>query len=316
MSEAEKREEIVLLGAVPKELTDALEARYEVHAIHAHPDPLAKLATVGARCRGAVGHGMAGLTAAHLERMPSLEICALHGVGLETSDIPAIRARGVKLTTAPVLFEDVADLGIALALACCREIPRADRYVRSGAWSRARLSPGRKLSGMRAGILGLGRIGVEIARRLEGFNCQISYADPAKHELRYRRLDDAVELARHSDVFFLAAAGGPKGSPPLVGADVLEALGPRGIFVNISRGWLVDQEALVSALVDKRLGAAGLDVLHDEPEVPEALKALDNVVLTPHIASATEETMALMRQCVLDNLESWFAGRGALTSVT
>jgi hydroxypyruvate reductase len=312
----DKREEVVVLGAVPQGLTDQLHARYVVHPIHAVADPLAELAAVGAECRAAVGHGMAGLTRAHLERMPKLEICALHGVGLETSDLPAIRARGVKLTTTPVLFDDVADLAIALALACCREIPRADRYVRSGAWSQARLSPGRKLTGMRVGIMGLGRIGIEIARRLEGFNCKIGYADPVKQEPRYRRFDDAVELARNSDVFFLAAAGGPKGSPPLVGADVLAALGPRGIFVNVSRGWLVDQESLVSALVEKRLGAAGLDVFLDEPDVPEPLIALDNVVLTPHVASSTEETMALMRQCVLDNLESWFAGRGALTSVT
>ncbi len=310
------REQIVLLGALPSGLTAELQERYIAHQIYAESDPLAALDSVGANCRAAVGHGMAGLTRAHLERMPKLEICALHGVGLETSDLPAIKARGVALTTTPVLFDDVADLAIALALACCREIARADRYVRSGAWSQARLSPGRKLTGMRAGILGLGRIGAQIARRLEGFDCKIGFADPVKQEPRYRRFDDAVELARNSDVFFLAAAGGPKGSPPLVGADVLDALGPRGIFVNVSRGWLVDQGSLVSALVDKRLGAAGLDVLLDEPEVPKELIALDNVVLTPHIASSTEETMALMRQCVLDNLESWFAGRGALTSVT
>jgi lactate dehydrogenase-like 2-hydroxyacid dehydrogenase len=310
------REKIVVLGALPQGLMRELEQRYVVLRLYDAADPLAELAAVGADCRAAVGHGMAGLTGAHLERMPKLEICALHGVGLETSDLPAIRARGVKLTTTPVLFDDVADLAIALALACCREIPRADRYVRSGSWSRARMSPGRKLTGMRAGIMGLGRIGSEIARRLEGFNCKIGYADPVREETRYRRFGSGIELARNSDVFFLAAAGGPKGSPPLVGADVLEALGPRGIFINVSRGWLVDEPSLVSALVDKRLGAAGLDVLLDEPEVPDPLVALDNVVLTPHIASATEETMALMRQCVLDNLESWFDGRGALTSVT
>jgi lactate dehydrogenase-like 2-hydroxyacid dehydrogenase len=310
------RLELVVLGAVPQGLTAALHERYDVHSIFTAADPLAELSAIGADCRAAVGHGMAGLTRAHLDRMPKLEICALHGVGLETSDLPAIKARGVKLTTTPVLFDDVADLAIALALACCRQIARADRYVRSGAWTRARLSPGRKLSGMRAGIMGLGRIGIEIARRLEGFGCKIGYADPAREEARYQRYADARELARNSDVFFLAAAGGPKGSTPLVGADVLEALGPRGVFVNVSRGWLVDQERLVSALVNNRLGAAGLDVFLDEPAVPEELKSLDNVVLTPHIASSTEETMALMRQCVLDNLESWFAGRGALTSVT
>jgi hydroxypyruvate reductase len=124
-----------------------------------------------------------------------------------------------------------------------------------------------------------------------------------------------LSLARESDILFLCAAGGPKGSPPLVGREIFEALGPRGIFVNIARGWLVDEPALVSALSDKRLGAAGLDVFFDEPRVPETLLKLDNVVLTPHIASSTEETMGAMGACVIDNLVSWFSGRGAVTPV-
>jgi lactate dehydrogenase-like 2-hydroxyacid dehydrogenase len=310
------RVEIVVTGALPAALAAALQERYVVHSLFAAADPFAKLAEVGANCRGGVGHGMAGLTRRHLALTPKLEIFALHGVGLETSDLAAIRERGVVLTTTPVLFDDVADLAVALALGACRQIARADRYVRSGAWSRGRLTPGRKLTGMRAGIMGLGRIGAEIARRLEGFKCEIAYADPVARDERYARFPDGVALAGNSDVFFLAAAGGPKGSPPLVGADVLAALGPRGIFVNVSRGWLVDEPALVAALASKRLGAAGLDVFHDEPNVPAELIGLDNVVLTPHIASSTEETLAAMGRCVLDNLESWFASRRALTPVT
>ncbi len=310
------RVEIVLIGAQPPALTAALRERYVVHSIFAEPDPLAKLAEVGTNCRAAVGHGMAGLTRRHIALMPKLEIVALHGVGLETSDLSAIKERGIVLTTTPVLFDDVADLAIALALGCCRQIARADGFVRSGGWSRGRLSPGRKLTGMRAGIMGLGRIGVEIARRLEGFKCKIAYADPVKRDERYSRFPDGMALARNSDVFFLAAAGGPKGSPPLVGGDVLDALGPRGVFVNVTRGWLVDEPALVSALVNKRLGAAGLDVFHDEPNVPAELIALDNVILTPHIASSTEETIDAMGRCVLDNLESWFASGRAVTPVT
>lgn len=309
--------EIALLGPLPPRLLAALKEHYVVHAIYTEPDPLAALAAVGGRCRGACGSGMAGLTRRHIDLMPKLEICALNGVGLETSDLAAIRERGIVLTTTPVLFDDVADLAIALALACCRQIARADRFVRGGQWRPdQRLGLGRKLTGMRAGILGLGRIGLEIARRLEGFKCRIGYVDPVAKAVAYERHVDALALARNSDVLFLAAAGGPKGSPPLVGADVLAALGPRGIFINISRGWLVDEPALVSALTEKRLGAAGLDVFHDEPSVPAALLGLDNVVLTPHIASATEETMGAMGQLVIDNLESWFAERGALTPVT
>jgi hydroxypyruvate reductase len=307
--------EIALLGAIPTSLVETLQKRYVVHPMFSDANSFAAAPEAVANCRAAVGHGMAGLTRDHLKAMPKLEICALHGVGLETSDLVAIKERGVVLTTTPVLFDDVADLAIALALGCCRELVRADRFVRTGGWLRQRLTPGRKLTGMRAGILGLGRIGIEIARRLEGFKCMIGYADPIKEDRRYSRYPDGLALARKSDVFFLAAAGGPKGSPPLVGADILETLGPRGIFINVARGWLVDERALVSALQNGLLGAAGLDVFYDEPTVSADLTALDNVVLTPHIASSTEETMSAMGQCVLDNLESWFAGKGPLTPV-
>jgi lactate dehydrogenase-like 2-hydroxyacid dehydrogenase len=308
--------ELALIGALEPFLRDELQRRFTVHEIWADPDPFTALARVGGNIRGAVGHGMAGLTQRHLELMPKLEICALNGVGLETSDVAAIRKRGVVLTTTPVLFDDVADLAIALALACCRQIARADRFVRNGGWPSGRLSPGRKLTGMRAGVLGLGRIGIEVARRLEAFKTTIGYVDPVPREVSYRRHQDALSLARNSDVLFLCAAGGPKGSPPLVGQAILEALGPRGMFVNVARGWLVDEQALVAALVSRRLGAAGLDVFFNEPVVPAALCELDNVVLTPHIASSTDETMQAMGACVLDNLVSWFSGHGAVTPVT
>jgi len=316
MTDSAERIEIALIGAQQPRVLAALNERYAVHSVYSEPDPFAALATVGARCRGACGHGMAGLTRRHIALMPNLEICTLNGVGLETSDLPAIREKGIVLTTTPVLFDDVADLAILLALGCCRQIVRADQFVRSGRWGPERLSLGRKLTGMRAGILGLGRIGSEIARRLEGFKCQIGYADPVRRDVPYTHYPDGLGLAQHSDVLFLAAAGGPKGSAPLVGREMLEALGPRGIFVNISRGWIVDEPALVAVLRDGRLGAAGLDVFHDEPKVPPELLAMENVVLTPHIASGTEETMAAMGQCVLDNLESWFSGHGPLTPVT
>ena len=307
--------ELALIGGQQPFVLEELTKRFTIHPIYAAPDPFAALAEIGPRIRGAVGHGMAGLTRRHLELTPNLEICALNGVGLETSDLPAIRERGVVLTTTPVLFDDVADLAIALALGCCRQIARADRFVRSGRWGPERLPLGRKLTGMRAGVLGLGRIGVEVARRLEGFKTKIGYVDPMRDDAPYKAYPDALSLARESDILFLCAAGGPKGSPPLVGKEVFEALGPRGIFVNIARGWLVDEPALVAALTEGRLGAAGLDVFFDEPKVPAQLLELDNVVLTPHIASSTEETMGAMGACVIDNLVSWFSGRGAVTPV-
>lgn len=307
--------ELALIGAQQPFVLADLERRFIVHKIYAEPDPFATLAKMGDRIRGAVGHGMAGLTRRHIELMPKLEICSLNGVGLETSDLAAIRERGIVLTTTPVLFDDVADLAIALALACCRQIALADRFVRSGRWGGERLRLGRKLTGMRAGVLGLGRIGIEVARRLEGFKTRIGYVDPAPRDVPYERFADARALAENSDILFLCAAGGPKGSPPMAGRAIFEALGPRGIFVNVARGWLVDEPELVAALRDGRLGAAGLDVFFDEPKVPAALTALDNVVLTPHIASSTEETMGAMGACVIDNLVSWFSGRGTVTPV-
>lgn len=311
-----ERPEIAVIGAQRPDTLAALEAAFTVHRVYAEPDPLAALRAVGARVRGAASNGMAGLSRAQIEAMPSLEICAINGVGLETTDLETCRARGITVATAPVLYDDVADLAITLALAACRRIPQADRFVRAGNWGKERWPLGRKFTGMRAGIVGLGRIGTEVAARLVAFKTEIGYADPVWREVPFRYYPDAVSLAQDCDILFLCAAGGAKGTrPPIVDRAVLDALGPRGVFVNVARGWIVDQAALIAALTEGRLGAAGLDVFHDEPQVPEALRALDNVVLTPHIASSTEETMRAMGECVVGNLVSWFAGKGPLTPV-
>lgn len=312
--------EIAILGQVRRALIADLEARFVCHHVFAEANRLAYLRAHGGRLRGAVSHGMAGIKAAEMELMPHLEICAINGVGLETTDLDVARERGVVITTTPVLYDDVADLAIALALAACRRVVEGDRFVRSGAWLEGRLPLGRKLSGMRAGLIGLGRIGSEVAHRLQAFKCAISYVDPAvdpaRGDVAYRRVADAVTLARDSDILFLAAAGAAKGKgAPIVDSAVLEALGPRGIFVNVARGWLVDETALVELLGNGGLSAAGLDVFDDEPNVPAGLLGLDNVVLTPHIASSTEETMGAMGDTVIANLDSWFAGKGALTPV-
>jgi len=248
--------------------------------------------------------------------MPNLEVFAISGVGLETTDVATCRERRITVTTATVLFDDVADLAVGLALAVCRQLPKADRYVRDGHWEKGRLSPGRKLTGMRIGIVGLGRIGIEVARRLEAFKTEISYVDPVAGDVGYQRVEDLQSLAERSQILFLCAAGQPKGiGEPLIGRAVFDALGPDGIFINVARGWLVDEPALIGALQEGRLGAAGLDVFYDEPHIPAALRALDNVVLTPHIASSTGATMRAMGENVVANLVSWFEGTGAVTPV-
>ena len=308
--------EIAVIGAQSPKVLAALEREFVTHRVFEAADSLALLQEIGPRIRGVASHGMAGLSRAQIELMPNLEICAINGVGLETTDLATCRERGIVVATAPVLFDDVADLAVALALAACRRIVTGDRFVRAGSWRHGPLGLGRKLTGMRVGILGLGRIGREVAHRLAAFKTTIGYYDPYPQDSAYRAFDSAVELAKNSDLLVLCAAGGPKGSgAPLVPKEVIEALGPRGIFVNIARGWLVDEPALVDALASGKLGAAGLDVFHDEPVVPEALLALDNVVLTPHVASATEETREAMGDCVVGNLSDWFAGKGARTPV-
>lgn len=310
------RPEIALVGVQSPDVLAALRAAFTVHPVCDAPDPLAALRDVGLNIRGAASHGMAGLSQAQIALMPKLEIVAINGVGLETTDLDTCRARGITVATAPVLYDDVADLALALGLAACRRIAHGDRFVRGGHWHARRLTLGRKLTGMRAGIIGLGRIGREVAFRLTGFKAQIGYADPMERDVPYKRYADAEALARNSDILFLCAAGGAKGTrPPIVGRAELDALGPRGVFVNVSRGWIVDEVELVAALREGRLGAAGLDVFHEEPLVPHDLLALDNVVLTPHVASATEETMRAMGECVVGNLVSWFSGKGALTPV-
>ena len=307
--------EIAVIGAQRPFVLEELERDFTVHRVWEAADKVGALAPVAARVRGVVTHAMAGLSKDLIQALPNLEICAIMGVGLETTDLAAARGRGIVVTTTPVLYDDVADLGVVLALCACRRIVEADRFVRAGHWLQGRIAPAHKFSGKRAGILGLGRIGTALAPRLAAFGLRIGYYDPLpKPRMPYQAYDSPVALAQDSDILFLCAAGGP-GRGHIVTAEVLDALGPEGIFVNIARGWLVDEAALVRALREGRLGAAGLDVFEHEPQVPQALLGLDNVVLTPHIASNTEETIRVMGECVLDNVRSWFAGKGAVTPV-
>ncbi|MGF1476713.1 MAG: 2-hydroxyacid dehydrogenase, partial [Geminicoccaceae bacterium] len=293
-----------------------LERRFNCHHIYQADAPLALLEEIGKRIRGAASHGMAGLSAEQIERMPNLEICVINGVGLETTDQALCRERNITVAPTPVLHEDVADIAIARALAAWRRSVDADRFVRAGRWRKGRYPLARKLTGMKSGLLGLGRIGVEVANRLQAFKCDLGYVDPIDREIAYRRYADAVEMAEDCDILFMCAAGAAKGkAPPIVTREILEALGPRGVFVNVARGWLVDEPAMIELLAAGKLGAAGLDVFEDEPQVPEPLLALENVVLTPHIASNTEETMGAMGELLIANLVSWFEGKGALSPV-
>ncbi len=307
--------DIAMVGRIPDRMQEALERDFTLHRIDQAQDKVEALKPIADQLKVVTTNAMAGVSTEVIDALPNLELIAIMGVGLERTDIKRAKERGITVTTTPVLYDDVADLGIILAMNACRRIVQADSFVRSGQWQKGRYPPATKFSGKRAGILGLGRIGKALAKRLEAFGMTISYYDPIPMEgFSYKSYPSEKALAADSDILFLAASGGQDGGH-IVDAEILEALGPNGVFVNVARGWLVDEPALVDALGKGGIAAAGLDVFDDEPTVPTALLKLDNVVLTPHIASNTGETVKAMGDCVLDNIRSWMAGKGAVTPI-
>jgi lactate dehydrogenase-like 2-hydroxyacid dehydrogenase len=262
-------------------------------------------------------NGIIGADRALIEALPELEIIGVYGVGVDAVDLATAKARGVRVTNTPdVLTIGVAELGMALLLDLARRVAYNDRYVRAGRWS-TEGDPvlSNSVAGKRMGILGLGRIGRAVARRAEAFDMAICYHGRTRRdEIAYEYVPDLVAMARAVDCLMVTCLGGPT-TTGLVSREVIDALGPKGWLINVARGSVIDQPALVEALVGGRLGGAGLDVFAGEPEVPDALLGLDNVVLQPHQASATWETRDAMGQLVVDNLKAHFAGRPLPTPV-
>jgi hydroxypyruvate reductase len=308
--------ELAVIGRQRPAVLEALGAEFTLHEVASLDDVAGSLGPAAERIRGALSNPMIGLSAATMDALPKLEITTLFGVGLERTDLVAARERGVVVTTTPVLYEDVADTAVVLAMDVARQITSGDRWVRAGRWAAGgQAASGKRFSGKRAGILGMGRIGRMLAKRLAAFDMEIAYYDPRPApDVDYTLHATSVELARESDFLFLCAAGGP-GVGHVVDADTLAALGPEGIFVNVARGWLVDEAALVGAVRTGTIAGAGLDVFEDEPNVPQALIEAENVVLLPHIASNTFETRDDMDRCVIDNIRSWFSTGQAVTPV-
>jgi hydroxypyruvate reductase len=258
------------------------------------------------------------LDPALVERLPKLKLIAVHGVGYDGVDVAHATARGVAVTNTPdVLTEDVADLALGLVLSVLRQIPATERFLRDGEWAKGGRSPlTRRVTGLRYGVLGLGRIGRAIAARLQPFAGEVAYHSRRPVEgVTYRYAADAVALAASVDVLVVATPGGAE-TRGLVDAAVLEALGPDGVLINIARGEVVDQPALITALERGRLGAAGLDVFDGEPAVPQALLDHPRCVLTPHVGSATVEARTAMADLVVANLKAGLAGEPLLTPVS
>ncbi|WP_059413613.1 2-hydroxyacid dehydrogenase [Cupriavidus basilensis] len=294
-----------------------LRERYEVLPLWRESEPLACLAARGAGARVAVTSVRYGCSAQMMALMPELEAICSWGVGYETIDLGAARARGIQVSYTPdVLDGCVADLAWGLLIATARRIAEGDRYVRGGQWRTIGAFPlSTRVGGKRLGILGMGRIGEAIARRGQGFDMQVAYHNRGPRAgSPYRFEPSLAALADWADFLVVACVGGPA-THHLVSAQIIEALGPQGILVNIARGTVIDQDAMVAALAAGRLGGAGLDVLEREPAVPDALKALDSVVLMPHVGSATHETRRDMAQLVIDNAASYLQGRGLITPI-
>jgi lactate dehydrogenase-like 2-hydroxyacid dehydrogenase len=273
------------------------------------------LSAATADIRAMVANGESTVTRQLMEQLPVLEIITVLGVGYDGVDVKAARQRGIRVTHTPdVLTDDVADFAMALLLGIARNTRLADRFTRSGAWAEGPFPFSRKVSGARIGIIGLGRIGKAIARRAAAFDMSIAYTGRQPQAVDYAYFPSAVELAAAVD-FLVIAVGGGAGTYHLVDKQVLDALGPDGYLINVGRGSVVDEQALAQALAEGRLAGAALDVYEDEPQPHSALLGLDNVLLTPHMASATLDTRRAMSDLVLANLQAWHSKTALPTPV-
>jgi lactate dehydrogenase-like 2-hydroxyacid dehydrogenase len=310
--------QILQVGSLPDWDQTPLDQAFQVHRYFEADDKPAFLALVGANVRGIVTRGDLGAGAAMIAACPNLEVISVYGVGYDAVDIAACRDRGIRVTNTPdVLTDDVADLGVAMMLAQARGIIGAETWVRDGSWARKGGLPlRRRVSGARAGILGLGRIGHAIARRLVGFDMTISYSNPSPKDYGrdWTYYASPLDLARNSDVLFVALAASPA-TRHIVGPDVIKALGPEGMVINISRASNIDESALLDALENGTLGSAALDVFEGEPNLNPRFLKLPNVLLQPHHASGTVDTRRAMGQLMRDNLVAHFAGNPLPTPV-
>ena len=305
--------EILAMPRVHPLYLEALRRDYQVHELPAAPEALARLAPAVV---GLAAGGESVVPGTLLNQLPNLRIVSVFGVGYDGIDVQAALQRNLPVTHTPeVLTDDVADLAMGLVLAVSRSIAQADQHVRQGQWPKAPMPLGRKVSGSRMGIVGLGRIGSAIARRAAAFGMSIAYtARSEKPASGFTYYPTAVELASQVDYLVVITPGGA-GTKHLINADVLAALGPRGYLINVARGSVVDEAALVAALLAGGIAGAGLDVFADEPHVPEALWSLPNVVLTPHMASATHQTRQAMADLAFANMQAGINGEALRTPV-
>jgi hydroxypyruvate reductase len=307
--------DIIVTAPLPPFLYDPLKAAYRCHDYHQSSRKPGLLAAEGGRIRGLVQGGGTVTPTTLLDALPKLEIISVFGVGYDGVPVDYCRQRGIKVTHTPdVLTDDVADVAVGLIMMTGRGFVRLNRFVHAGEWVKRGPELTTKLGGRTVGILGLGRIGKAIAQRVSAMGMKVAYTGRKPQDVAYRFVPDLKSLAGASDFLVVACPGGAA-TKNIVDADVLAALGKKGTLVNIARGSIVDEPALVKALADGTIKAAGLDVFADEPNIPPALFAMDNVVLLPHVGSATHETRKAMGDLCKANLDAWFARKPLLTLI-
>lgn len=312
------RTRILQVCRINQHVDEQLEQAYEVLRLWEQDDKPAFIRQHGKGVRGMATTARHGVDIAWLDDLPDLRVVSSLGVGYDTVDVPALHARDIQFGNTPDVLNDcVADLAMALLLASSRKLVLADRYVRDGSWGRRQSFPlAGSVAGKNLGIVGLGKIGQAVARRAEGFGMQIRYHNRKRNaQVAYGYEPELAGLAEWADFLVLTCPGGAA-THHLISRDILEALGSAGTLVNVARGTVVDERALLDALSHGRVGAAALDVFEDEPDVPAEFFAMDNVVLTPHVGSGTVETRRKMGQLVLDNLDHYFKHGNVLTPVS
>ncbi len=309
------KNQILLMGPLLESVMELLEASYIVHRYYDADGPEQLLNEIADKVSAVVTDGGRGVEAAVLEKLPKVRIVSVYGVGVDAVDLAYCRKAGIAVTNTPdVLSGDVADLAIGLMLAISRNMIQADSYTREGRWQQqGAMALQHRMFGKSAGILGMGSIGVQIAQRLAGFDMDVAYCNRNKRsDVSNRYYASPIEMAGEVDFLIIAAAASAS-TEKIINADILQALGPNGYLVNVSRGSLIDEGALISALESGTIKGAALDVFADEPNVPDALCKLTNVVLQPHQASATHETRKAMGMLVVDNLSRFFDDRPLVT---
>jgi lactate dehydrogenase-like 2-hydroxyacid dehydrogenase len=307
--------DIIVTAPLPPFLYDPLKADYRCHDYVQATDKQGFLASIGGKIRGLVQGGGTVTPTSLLDALPGLEIISVFGVGYDGVPVDYCRKRGLKVTNTPdVLTDDVADVAVGLVMMTGRGFVRANRFVHAGEWLNRGPELTTKLSGKTAGILGLGRIGKAIAQRLSAIGMKIAYTGRKPQDVPYRFIAELKALAAESDFLIVACPGGAA-TKNIVNAEVLAALGTKGTLVNIARGSIVDEPALIDALEKATIKGVGLDVFADEPRIPQALLAMDNAVLLPHVGSGTRETRQAMGDLCKANLDAWFAGRPVLTLI-